>query len=112
MLVAMAKNIPRLFRSLKEKQTRKPNRTKTIRIVSTIGEGQRIGLQLYCIIMSLNERNCHWCLEHAAVRLAENTFFYGANNRPYNQTTTRLYYTLNEFDMPAVTASVFLLAEG
>ena len=53
-----------------------------------MGGGQRI--QLYCVYLSINKRTCRWCLEYAAVWLAENTFLYGADNRSYKQPTTKL----------------------
>ena len=92
-LVAMAKNIPQLFRSLKDRQSKWPSRTKNL--VNMMGEGQRI--RLYCVLITGWLSHCRF---EYALWLAETTFFYGADNTA-EQPLNCILTPYHEFDVTA-----------
>ena len=80
--------IPQLFGLLENRQIKDRAGLKQY-LLSMMDEGQCITAVLYILI---NEQTLCWCLEYAAVWLVENTFFYGADNRSCNRTTTELSF--------------------
>ena len=103
-LVAMAKNIPQLFRSLKDRQRKWPSRTKTI-----LSEHYGWRTEHTAVLYILTNGRISRCRFEYAVWLAETTFFYGADNtaeRPLNCILTPYH----EFDVTA--SCLFSKAKG
>ena len=92
--VAMAKNIPQLFRSLKDRQSKWPSRTKTI---LSEHDGWRTAHRLYCLSITGRISRCRF---EYAVWLAETTFFYGADSTA-EQPLNCILTPYHQFDVTA-----------